>query len=46
MEFMDFIHNLNKEDKNIYEKYSEIRGFQQYKIIFETLKKKDPNVSF
>lgn len=46
MEFKDFIHNLNKEDKNIYEKYSEIRGFQQYKIIFETLKRKDPNVSF
>lgn len=44
--FREFINKLNNEDKNTYEKYSKIRGAQQYKIIFEVLNKVDSNVKF
>lgn len=46
MEFKQFIEKLNNDDKNTFEKYSKIRGVQQYRIIFETLNKVDSNVSF
>lgn len=46
MEFREFIRKLNNNDKKIFEKYSKIRGVQQYRIIFETLNKADCNVKF
>lgn len=46
MEFKEFIKNLNSDDKYIFEKYSKIRGVQQYRIIFEALSKVDSNVKF
>ncbi len=46
MGFKEFIENLNDEDKRNFEKYSKIRGVQQYKIIFETLNKVDSNIKF
>ena len=46
MEFKDFIEKLNSDDKSTFEKYSKIRGVQQYKIIFEALNKVDSNVKF
>ena len=39
MKFKDFIEKLNNDDKSTFEKYSKIRGVQQYRIIFETLNK-------
>lgn len=35
MEFKEFIEKLNSYDKSAFEKYSKIRGVQQYRIIFE-----------
>lgn len=46
MEFKEFIEKLNNDDKNTFEKYSKIRGVQQYRIIFETLNKADSNIKF
>ena len=46
MSFKNFIEELNPKDRKNYEKYSKIRGTQQYRIIFETLKKADSNVTF
>lgn len=46
MEFKEFIEKLNIDDKSTFEKYSKIRGVQQYKIIFEALNKVDSNVKF
>ena len=46
MEFKEFIEKLNSDDKNTFEKYSKIRGVQQYRIIFEALNKVDSNVKF
>lgn len=44
--FDEFINNLSKEDKQNFSDYSKMRGVQQYRIIFETLKKTDPNVEY
>ena len=46
MEFKEFIEKLNSDDKSTFEKYSKIRGVQQYRIIFEALTKVDSNVKF
>lgn len=46
MEFKEFIEKLNSDDKSTFEKYSKIRGVQQYRIIFEALSKVDSNVNF
>ena len=46
MEFKEFIEKINSDDKRTFEKYSKIRGVQQYKIIFEALNKVDSNVKF
>ena len=46
MEFKEFIEKLNSDDKNTFEKYSKIRGVQQYRIIFEALSKVDTNIKF
>lgn len=46
MEFKEFIEKLNSDDKSTFEKYSKIRGVQQYRIIFEALSKVDSNVKF
>lgn len=46
MEFKEFIEKLNSDDKSAFEKYSKIRGVQQYRIIFEALSKVDSNVNF
>lgn len=46
MEFKEFIEKLNNDDKSTFEKYSKIRGVQQYRIIFEALSKVDSNVNF
>ena len=46
MDFLTFIDNLSEEDKKNYEKYSKIRGCQQYRIIYETLAKIDSNVTY
>ena len=46
MEYLDFIESLDEKDKNNYNHYSKIRGVQQYRIIFETLKKTNENVTY
>lgn len=46
MKFKDFIEKLNNDDKSTFEKYSKVRGVQQYRIIFEALNKVDSNVKF
>ncbi|MBP5446285.1 MAG: hypothetical protein J6Y28_08955 [Acholeplasmatales bacterium] len=46
MNYIDFIKSLNKQDKENYESYSQIRGKQQYYIIFESLKKIDSDISY
>lgn len=46
MKFKDFIEKLNNDDKRTFEKYSKVRGVQQYRIIFEALNKVDSNVKF
>ena len=46
MGFREFISSLNDEEKKNYYDYSEIRGEQQYKIIYETLLKIDSNVTW
>ena len=46
MEFKEFIEKLNSDDKSTFEKYSKIRGVQQYRIIFEALSKVVSNVKF
>lgn len=46
MGFKEFISSLNDEDKKNYYDYSEIRGVQQYKIIYETLNKINLNVTY
>ena len=46
MGFKEFIEKLNNDDKSTFEKYSKIRGVQQYRIIFEALSKVDSNVIF
>ena len=46
MEFKEFIEKLNSDDKSTFEKYSKIRGVQQYRIIFEALSKVDTNIKF
>ena len=46
MEFKEFIEKLNNDDKSTFEKYSKIRGVQQYRIIFEALSKVDSNANF
>ena len=46
MEFKEFIEKLNSDEKSTFEKYSKIRGVQQYRIIFEALSKVDSNVNF
>ena len=46
MEFKEFIEKLKIEDKKTFEKYSKIRGVQQYRTVFESLNKIDSNVRF
>lgn len=46
MDFKEFIKKLNNDERNIFEKYSKVRGVQQFRVIFETLNKVDSNVSF
>ena len=46
MKFKEFIEKLNSDDKSTFEKYSKIRGVQQYRIIFEALNKVESNVKF
>lgn len=46
MEYLDFIELLDEKDKKNYNHYSKIRGVQQYRIIFETLKKTNENVTY
>ena len=46
MEYLDFIESLDEKNKNNYNHYSKIRGVQQYRIIFETLKKTNENVTY
>lgn len=46
MEFKGFIEKLNNDDKRTFEKYSKVRGVQQYRIIFEALSKVYSNVNF
>ena len=46
MEFKEFIEKLNNDDKSTFEKYSKIRGVQQYRIIFEALNRVESNVKF
>lgn len=46
MAFIDFINSLSEENKNNYNKYSKIRGAQQYRIIYETLYKINTNVTY
>ena len=46
MTFKEFIDNLSIDEKKIFEKYSKIRGVQQYRMIFEALNKVDSNVKF
>lgn len=46
MEYLDFIESLDEKDKKNYNHYSKIRGVQQYRIIFETLKKTNENVTY
>ncbi len=46
MKFKEFIEKLISDDKSTFEKYSKIRGVQQYRIIFEALNKVDSNVKF
>ena len=46
MTFKEFISNITEDEKKNFENYSEIRGVQQYKIVFETLYKIDINVSY
>lgn len=46
MSFNEFINNLNAEEKNNYNDYSEIRGVQQYKIIYESLYNIHSNVTY
>lgn len=46
MEFKEFIEKLNNDDKRTFEKYSKVRGVQQYRIIFEALSKVYSNVNF
>lgn len=42
MSFNNLIDNLTCEEKNNFDYYSQIRGVQQYKIIYETLEKIAP----
>ena len=42
MSFKNLIDNLTCEEKNNFDYYSQIRGVQQYKIIYETLEKIAP----
>lgn len=46
MNFDQFIKKLSDKDKENYENYSKIRGPQQYRIIFETLKKANGDVTY
>lgn len=46
MKFKEFIEKLISDDKSTFEKYSKIRGVQQYRIIFEALNKVDSNIKF
>lgn len=46
MLYIDFISSLNDEDRENYNKFSKIRGTQQYKIIYETLLKIDSNITY
>lgn len=46
MAFKDFINSLSPDEKENFTDYSEIRGVQQYKIIYETLNKINPNVTY
>lgn len=46
MEFNEFLRELSKKDRENYNLYSPIRGFQIYRIIFECLnKKREPSYS-
>ncbi len=44
MNFNEFISSLSYDEKKNYNNFSETRGSQQYKIVFETLSKIDSNV--
>lgn len=46
MTFNEFISKLNVNEKRNFDYYSQIRGVQQYKIIFETLSKIDSNITY
>ena len=46
MPFKEFINNLSPDEKKNFTDYSEIRGVQQYKIIYETLNKINSNVTY
>ncbi len=46
MTFREFINNLSPDEKKNFTDYSEIRGVQQYKIIYGTLYKINPNVTY
>lgn len=46
MNFTDFISSLNNDNKYDFDNYSLIRGRQQYKIIYECLKRTSSNISY
>lgn len=46
MTFSEFIDSLSEVDRKNYDDFSKIRGKQQYRIIFETLNKINPNVTW
>ena len=46
MTYYEFISSLTNENKKNYDDYSKIRGAQQYRIIYETLVKINPNVTW
>ena len=46
MSFKEFIDNLSSDEKKNFNDYSEVRGVQQYKIIYETLCKINSNVRY
>lgn len=46
MSFKEFIDNLSSDEKKNFNDFSEVRGVQQYKIIYETLCKINSNVRY
>ncbi|MDE7100570.1 MAG: hypothetical protein K2O05_01800 [Anaeroplasmataceae bacterium] len=46
MKFIDFINNLNVEERKNFEHYSSIRGIQVYRIIYECLAKNGDSITY